>query len=237
MKSSLRLLAAAGVSLLAVATASAADLPSRKFAPVAPVAYAPAFSWTGFYAGLQGGYQWGSTSGAWNTIPPGAATPYSYDPTGWMIGGHLGYNYQINQIVVGLEGDVEWADLKATRASAVPLFYHTTSIDWQASLRARLGVAVDRALIYVTGGLAYADVGYSLGGAVGTPPVLSYSKDKWGWTAGAGVEYAFTNNITGRVEYRYTDFGSVSGVSIANAVTDSAKLNSHAVRVGLSYKF
>lgn len=242
MKNSIRLLAAAGVSLLAVATASAADLPSRRYAPAAaPVAFVPAFTWTGFYVGLQGGYQWATTKGSYNTIPAGVATNYSYDPSGWMIGGHVGYNYQINQFVFGVEGDVEWADLKATRRSVVPATFNRTNVDWQASLRARAGVAFDRALIYATAGVAYAEVNYSFGTTVGGVPVapalLSYSKDKWGWTVGAGVEYAFTNNLTGRVEYRYTDFGRVTGVSAINAVTDSAKLNAHAVRAGISYKF
>lgn len=234
MKHSIRLLAAAGVSLLAVATASAADLPSRRMAPVAaPVAFVPAFSWTGFYVGLQGGYQWASTGGSYNTVPAGVPVAYSYDPKGWLFGGHLGYNYQINQVVFGLEGDVEWSNVKRSHIAAAGI-YHQTQIDWQASLRARLGLAVDRALIYVTGGLAYADMNYSQGN-LGLAPNIAYSKSKFGYTVGAGVEYAFTNNITGRVEYRYTDFGRVSA---ANAAwTDSAKTDAHAVRVGASYKF
>ncbi|MGL4811440.1 MAG: outer membrane protein, partial [Beijerinckiaceae bacterium] len=163
-----------------------------------------------------------------------------YDSDGWMIGGHIGYNYQINQFVVGLEGDIEWSDSKKTALYTAPIgWYHRTSMEWQASLRARFGIAFDRTLLYVTGGLAYADInhqfGTTLGGVPVAPALLSYGKDKWGWTVGAGVEHAFTNNFTARLEYRYTDFGRISAASATFA--DSAKVNSHAIRAGISYKF
>ena len=244
MKNSVRLLAAASVSLLAVATASAADLPSRRMAPVAaPVAFVPAFTWTGFYVGLQGGYQWATTKGTSTTVPVTAGYPYnySYDSNGWMFGGHVGYNYQINQFVIGVEGDIEWADVNSTRLNAATATFNRTNIDWQASLRARVGVAFDRALIYATAGAAYANVNYAFGNTIAgvpvAPAVLSYGRDKWGWTVGAGVEYAFTNNLTGRIEYRYTDYGRINAVTVPAAVVDNSKLTVHAVRAGISYKF
>ncbi|MGL4325588.1 MAG: outer membrane protein [Beijerinckiaceae bacterium] len=217
-----------------IGAASAADLPSRK---VAPVAFVPAFSWTGFYVGLQGGYQWGRTTGTLANAAGLLPDPAAYNPNGMMVGAHVGYNYQINQIVVGLEGDLEWSDLSGRGISVSLARYHTTNVDWQASIRARLGIAIDRALIYVTGGVAFADVNHTIGFTPAVLPYHSYGSMRTGWTAGAGLEYAFTNNWTGRVEYRYADYGKTSATSIANNSNDRSHLTTHAVRVGVSYKF
>jgi outer membrane immunogenic protein len=246
------LLATAAVAALSTG-AFAADLPSSKMAPIAP-AYAPIYSWTGFYVGLQGGYQWGSTTGRTTVtgVVPNVVAVYDYDPKGGVFGAHAGYNYQFGSIVAGVEGDVEWSGLRETGGYAiggvaVPLNSHRTKVDWQGSVRGRLGFAIDRALIYATGGVAFADMNYRVfdgAGLVGTPGnTYSHSSTRVGWTLGGGLEYALTNNITMRGEYRYTRFNSqtgtfpAAGAAPALAFNDRARTDIHTLRAGISYKF
>lgn len=228
----------ASAALAALSTASlAADLPSRKGPPVAPI-YVPVFTWTGFYVGLQGGYAWGDSKG---TIGNAVGVPvlgYSYDTKGGVFGGHVGYNYQFSpNFVAGVEGDLEWSGLKDSLTS-VPLgLTHSTKVEWQGSVRARLGVAFDRALIYATGGVAFADVKHSVATFPGGVSLLSGSDTRAGWTLGAGLEYALTNNVTVRGEYRYTDYGSNTATNVLLNASDNHKLQIHTVRAGVSYKF
>ena len=236
------LLAAAALGALSTASL-AADLPSSKGPPIAPVVYMPAFTWTGFYVGLQGGYAWGDTNWRATTIAGAAVDNGTHDSSGWMFGGHVGYNQQIGQFVVGLEGDLEWANIRGNGTGlAVPPgtpMFHNTKIDWQGSVRARAGFAFDRALIYATGGVAFADVNHSYGSTLVAPAfaTASYSDTKAGWTVGGGLEYAFTNNITGRAEYRYTDYGRISTTNAVAGLNVSSKVTTHAIRAGVSYKF
>ncbi len=230
MRFAIRTLAAASVSLIAV-SAQAADLPSSKMSPAAPIFLA--YNWTGFYVGLQGGYQWGRNR---HTIAGAVVDGVSYDPKGWMFGGHVGYNVQVNQLVFGFEGDVEWTNTRATGAypGAAAPFSHRTRIDWQGSLRGRFGFAFDRALIYLTGGAAFANIKHNINSA----PNINYSDTRFGWTIGAGLEYALTNNITARGEYRYTDYGRSSNtVAVPAALSFRDRVSTHAVRLGVSYKF
>jgi outer membrane immunogenic protein len=223
------MLVSAGVIGLS-GTAYAADLPS---APIeAPAVTLPlAFDWTGFYVGAQIGYAWGNS----DTDFTGGFTTSSTDPDGVVGGVHIGYNAQFNQIVVGLEGDIEASSMSGDESSG-GAFGSTSSVDvnWQGSVRARLGYAMDNVLPYITGGVAFADV--DVDSAITGFSSSSYSDTLTGWTVGAGVEYAFTQNITGRVEYRYTDFGDTNG-EVDGGETASTDLKTHAVRVGISYKF
>jgi outer membrane immunogenic protein len=235
------------------AGAFAADLPSRRAAP--PVfAAAPAFTWTGFYVGAQAGYGWGNDESkpVLGGIVVTDGVFGEYDTDGFVGGVHAGYNHQIGNFVLGLEGDIEAADLSGGRTLANPALpgislSFGTSIDWQGSLRARAGFAADRALFYVTGGLAYANIantytvtaagGNILGLTPGTYPV-SFDDTQWGWTLGTGVEYAFTSNLTARVEYRYTRFDSFENrlVDVAGIGLEQEP-DFHTARIGVSYKF
>jgi outer membrane immunogenic protein len=245
----------AAASLIAGATAaSAADLPSRTMAPMAPMISAvPVFTWTGFYIGAQVGYAWGDDEddfpanavvvGPGNTFVPFEGG-FGGDNDSFLAGVHAGYNYQIGSIVVGIEGDVEglFGDdddddfngvvFNGTTGLPATYAFNGNTLDWQGSIRGRVGFAFDRALVYATGGFAFGGVsgGFSNG-------VLNDGDDTiTGWTLGAGLEYAFTNNLTTRVEYRYTSFeGNDSVFNGANFGGD--ELDFHAVRVGLSYKF
>ncbi|MBN9081596.1 MAG: hypothetical protein BGP04_11360 [Rhizobiales bacterium 62-17] len=211
------LLTAVALSAMA-STAMAADLPRRAPAPApAPMYVAPIFTWTGFYVG-------GQLGGAWS----------ANNTNGFIGGGHVGYNYQMNNsFVVGLEGDFEGTSLKGSRAF-FPGVLVKNRINWQASIRARAGVAFDRALIYATGGVAFAGLRNEL---IAPPFSVSASNTRTGWTIGAGVEYALTNNWSARVEYRYADFGRRNdgfGFLFAN---NNNRVQEHAVRVGVSYRF
>ena len=230
------LLGTAAVVALTV-TASAADLPSRK----APVAYAPvamAYSCTGFYVGGRIGYAWAETRGrVYN--PGGVFVGADTVKAQGLLGGvHAGYNMQSGSIVYGLEADLEAANVRGSK-TLINGDFVKTRLGTQGSLRGRLGYAIDRTLLYVTGGLAIADIQntYLLGGRV--PAIDSISKTRFGWTLGAGIEYAIANNWTARAEYRYTDFGTKSDTLVMTypGFTSKNHVTDHAVRLGVSYKF
>jgi outer membrane immunogenic protein len=205
------LLASAGTIALA-SQAFAADLPSRAPPPVY-VPPVPIFTWTGFYLGGQVGYAWGTQKA--NVELPNGIIFASRSAEGVIGGGHVGYNYQVNQWVLGIEGSVDGTSLSKTftpTGQIFPLFpafgvTYKTSVPIEGSIRGRLGVAWDRVLLYATGGVAFAGVEQTF-----TSPVrsLSQSTTRVGWTVGAGLEYAVTNNWSVGVEYRYSDFGNYS---------------------------
>ncbi len=140
------------------ATAFAADLPSRKEAPVY-IAPAPVFSWTGFYVGAEFGGQWGnnSTSLVNNYTGNTLLTTGSYNTSGVVGGGLVGYNYQINQFVLGVEGDLTGSSNQgrfSTNAFGLAASQNS-QYGFGAGVRGRLGFALDHTLIYATGGWAY----------------------------------------------------------------------------------
>jgi len=220
------------------AAASAADLPSR-VAP-APVAVVPVFTWTGFYVGAQAGYAWGDSDsrlfvGGVDVTAAAFPDGTDYDTDGFVGGVHAGYNVQFGSFVVGVEGDIEAASIDGDRSFTDLGVAASTDIDFQGSLRARAGVAFDRALLYVTGGLAFANIENTYTD-IGTGDSVSFDDTEWGWTLGAGVEYAVTNNLSVRGEYRYTKFDDVENV-IDGLGTVEQDSDFHTVRVGVSYKF
>jgi outer membrane immunogenic protein len=234
------------VALAALAgSAFAADLPSRKEAPVyiAPV---PVFSWTGFYVGADIGGAFGQTNlhsdwSGWNS--------HSLDTSGVMGGGYVGYNYQLNQnFVIGVEGDFQgtsadktWSWVGSNVLGDANVYTVKTQLNWLASVNGRLGVAYDRALFYAIGGAAWAEGKGTLTGAAPSGLFIgsvSSSKTLSGYDVGGGVEYAFTPNWVGRVEYRYYDFGKNNlnpWVSTFTPLRLETSVNT--VRVGLAYLF
>jgi outer membrane immunogenic protein len=221
------------VALLAsTAGVPAADLPT---APPANRAAGPLMvllhDWTGFYAGAQVGYGWGQSSGTQNangTFFP--VVPYAIDPAGALAGGHVGFNYQTNALVVGAEADIEASNLNgSTTISAFDQTYvFNVKAETLASVRGRVGWAQDRLMLYGTGGVAW--------GYVTTPPLDTLNGWRTGWTAGAGAEYALPHNWSAKIEYRYTDLGRASSFDPNLNSTDDNKLNFHAVRLGVSRK-
>ena len=219
------------LALLGAGTgALAADLPSRQPPPVP--ALGKLHSWAGFYVGGHGGYASTSRDTSLSSVIGPVLTldvangvfPRRVDgQSDGAIGGvQAGYNLQIGKFVVGLEADASWLDSRVTtRFSAVdpgPIFpgaltnsSYQSDVDWLSTVRARAGLAFDRTLIYVTGGLAIGDVKntFSVGiPSVGyTPPPWSNRGVELGWSAGAGLEYAITDSISLKAEYLHYDLG------------------------------
>jgi outer membrane immunogenic protein len=228
--------------------AKAADMPMK--APPMRVVQPVPFSWTGFYVGGSAGLISQNTVGTdlgdgsggafWNT----AGDQYGIPGISGLVGVNVGYNYQLsNNIVLGIEADIAWSGLNNS--------YNTTSyglnceggctlsvgskLEALGTVRARIGYAFDRALLYATGGLAFGKVknyAFDL-----HDPTYNANTDSWrtGWTAGGGLEYAVTNNWTVRVEALYVDLGTTSG-SISGC-SFGFKNQYTLGRFGLNYKF
>ncbi len=226
---------------LAASSAIAADLPSRKIAPVAPVmTVAPVFSWTGIYAGVNGGYGFSANGSKVKSSVHAARSFRSEHKGGFVGGGQLGYNYQIGSVVVGLETDINYADLR--QRASIGRYDARTRVNWFGTVRPRIGfLPTERLMVYGTGGLAYGDVSTKAGrGAVNFVQTGKDSKVRVGWTLGGGVEYALTDNVSLKGEYDYVDLGSkklrMAGVGAINDGV-SRKTQFHVIRAGLNYRF
>jgi len=211
-------------------SALAADLPYRAPPPYAPPI--PIFTWTGIYIGGQIGYAWGKDS--YTVYSPVAVFSDHFAPNGVIGGAHVGYNLQFNQFVMGLEGDVDGAGYRKSFNTGLVTYGARSSV--QGSIRARVGLALDRALLYVTGGAAFAGFNTTYASFTGTD---SFSKTLAGWTVGGGIEYAVTNNWSIRAEYRYADFGHAQDYIARSNVGSFVRHHEteNAVRAGFSYKF
>ncbi len=213
-------LAAAGLLALGVTAASAADLPARAPMPTKAPAYLPAYNWTGFYIGINGGGGWGRGDFS------APAFPASFNTSGGLVGGTLGYNWQASQAVFGLETDIDWSGIKGSGPCGVTTC--STSNTFLGTFRGRLGYAWDRVLPYITGGLAYGNINTNVA-AFG-----SGNSTKAGWTLGGGLEFAIAGPWTAKVEYLYADLGR--GGSIAALAGDS-KFTANILRGGVNYRF
>jgi outer membrane immunogenic protein len=233
----------------AIGSAQAADMPVK-----APVYIAP-FTWTGVYLGINAGYGWADSTGStFCTDPfgvtggPGCPTAQAsaLSPKGGFVGGQIGANYQTGMFVWGVEADIQVAHINdAFTSTAVP-FAGTTmtrsvGMDWFGTVRGRLGIAFwDRALIYGTGGVMYAEEVANTSVIAPISAVAQSSSTHTGWVAGAGLEYAFTNNISAKVEGLFYDLGSeaVVGTTVTNFTqTGNYKYSGSMVRLGANLKF
>jgi outer membrane immunogenic protein len=214
---------ALGILLTSFAGAAcAADLPAPPAAPYskAPPMLSPVTNWSGFYIGAMGGYASENTS----------------DPVGvkgGFGGGTVGYNWQFNTIVAGIEADGAFADISnsATAAGVTA----TAKIDALATVRGRVGAAFDQVLLYGTAGLALADTKLT---ASGFGVTISDTKTQTGWTAGAGVEWMFLPRWSLKAEYLYRRFDSVTvfgGIVPGGISTGTLAINSG--QFGVNYHF
>jgi len=204
------LAAAASVSLAAPVLAADAIIeqpPEPPMAEVAPQAYL----WSGGYLGGYGEYKWGEFD----------AAP-TQDANGFGGGVYGGYNWQSDNIVYGVEGDIGYSGADFSTAGL------TGEQGFNGSLRARIGMDVNPFMVYATGGIAATR-------AELTSTTGSDTNTHVGWTAGAGAEAFLTENITTRLEYRYTDYQSknynLGGTNVSSGFDD------HSVRVGIGMKF
>lgn len=236
-------------SLLAVTSASAADLPVYSKAPPVAVVY----DWTGPYIGLNLGYSFGrgTTDGTYTNgsllAVNTTVTPISgrADVNGFIGGGQLGYNWQFGSWVTGLEGDIQFSNERGSGVVctvACPVnvpFTRDYKLDWFGTARGRIGfLPAERILLYATGGLAYGN----FSGSSWTLPmnIGTWSSLKAGWTVGAGVEAALGWNWSVKFEYLYMDLGNVGGSSAINGLNQwvfNTKFTDSIARVGLNYKF
>lgn len=219
---------AAAIALLFSGTAHAADLPRRPPPPVQPVVRPLPFSWTGFYIGVNGG--WGQGRSRFNFDDLGVNTGH-FGTSGWLGGATMGYNLQTGPLVVGLESDIDWANLSGSTACPISGLTCQTQNDWLGTVRGRVGVAFDRVLPYVTGGLAVGDINASI------PSVGSATQTNAGWAVGGGLEYALTNNWSTKVEYLHVDLGSFDCTTCSATPPVNVRLNEDIVRGGINYKF
>jgi outer membrane immunogenic protein len=243
-----RLFITAMLSIAVAGTALAADLPQPPQVQ-APVAYiptvAPVYNWGGIYVGINGGWGWGQSS--WTVGPAGAFTPAvtgSTSDTGGLVGGTVGANFQADAFVFGVEGDWDYSGINTGTTGAVCSTFGTcqTGNNWLATARARVGYAADRVLFFGTAGGAFANMQTTYSG-------VQSSTTKAGWTAGAGVEWAFADNWTAKVEYLYIDLGTFNGNCSTAACTTvpggtggpvlpvSASLTENLIRAGVNFKF
>ena len=203
---------AGALATLVAGAACAADLPRRSMSP-APYFAAKSFSWTGVYAGLNAGYDFGNTSNS--------AKGVIGSVRGGSLGGTVGYNQQIQNFVIGAEGDLAAANVQGSTGS------NSAKVNSIGTLRARAGFAADRALVYATGGYA--------GGQTKVTNGTDGSKWLNGYAIGGGLEYAFTNNISAKAEYLYMNLGSQI-LFPANLPTPSS-YSSSVIRAGVNYHF
>jgi outer membrane immunogenic protein len=246
-----------GVALLcgiAAGQAFAADLPPAPPVYKAPAVYAPPpqFSWTGFYIGgnLGGGRNHGSVADSFGLFNWGVN-----NQTTFVGGGQVGANYQFNSFVVGVEGDFDWFanNNNSGGGTAIPgLAGATTTISgsnngrWLTTVTGRLGYAFDRVLVYAKGGGAWVGSNNLTLLNVPTGATVSFgnSNTNTGWVVGGGVEYAFFNNWTAKVEYDYVGLSNntftVPGtfpVGVAGDVLSTSSRNIQMVTVGVNYLF
>jgi outer membrane immunogenic protein len=198
----------------------------------APYNPAPVYSWTGLYVGAHAGGAWNRLSGD-GTFGGGSATA-----NGPLGGLQLGYNYQIGQFVVGVEGEYAWSNVKySTALFAGSLTYKN---DYYATAALRLGYAFDRTLVYGKVGGAWTHEKWD--GNDGAGGTLTSSSSRKGVMLGAGVEYAFLNNWSAKLEYNYLNFPSLipsfaTTGTLTVAGVANLSLTTHIVKAGVNYRF
>ncbi len=249
------------------APAFAADIISEEPPMPAPVEYSEPSDWTGLYVGGQAGVAFGGSRGAAGVegFPDDSGTFRSKRDTGFTGGGHVGYDRQIGNVIVGGVADFNYID-KDRRAGVVledgtvddSAYSNKTKVEYFGTVRGKAGYAMDRVAVYGTGGLAYGKVKNDRSGdatfvsASGTAYDVTgdSDKDKVGYTVGAGVDVLATQNVSFGLEYLYTDLGkaksqadfdAVSAVAAGDPADFSAETKTdvdfHSVMAKASYRF
>jgi outer membrane immunogenic protein len=209
--------------LTAPLAAQAADLSPPRYPE--PAYVVPMANWSGFYLGLNGGYLWGTSD--WT----GGAGTFKVSPGGFIGGGTIGYNFQADAFVVGIEGDIDYVDAKDT-ASAAICAGCTFKDTWLATVRGRIGYSFGPWLPFLTGGGAWGNAEVTTAGG-------TVSDTRGGWTAGGGIEYAFLGPWSAKLEYLYVDLGTATCTAAACGLPADAKIDftANVLRAGLNYRF
>ncbi len=218
-------------------SAGAGDLPIPAKGP-APE-FLPPPRWSGFYVGINGGGGLGPTSQTLTVDPLiaalGVSTTGTYEVSGALLGATLGYNRQAGSWVFGIEGDIDWSSIGGQVTGPVmgiPATFET-QMPWLNTFRARVGYAFGSFLPYITGGGAFGGVRATDAITIpGSGNVLGGLSDvRLGWTAGAGLEYAFNQDLSAKIEYLYVDLGSDI------LVLDDVKFSAYLIRGGVNLRF
>jgi outer membrane immunogenic protein len=211
-------------ALVGAQCAAAADLSVAPLYKAPPAQVTQAYNWTGFYIGANGGGGWGHSY--WDANATGM------NLSGAQVGGTAGYNWQAGNAVFGLEGDLDWSNLKGSATSALCPFGCNTSDTWLSTVRGRAGYAFGSVLPYITGGLAVGDI------RAGFPGFATASATNAGWTVGGGLEVALPGNWSAKAEYLHVDLGRFDcGIDCGAAGTDNVSMHDNVVRAGLNYHF
>jgi outer membrane immunogenic protein len=240
------ILGAVAALALGPAATLAADLPVKAPPPVV------LYDWTGFYIGGAAG---GSLGGSNHYDPTGVRlTADGYNVKGGLVGGTLGYNWQVSSFVFGFEGDVSWVGeygshndnnsvIFASPGTPTSLFADPgiqsfTRENWLATARGRVGYAVDNLLFYGTGGYAAAGVDVGVKSALTNVLIASSNETRSGWTAGAGLEWGFLPSWSAKFEVLYMKFENRPFFTLlADGPRSSVTLDDYVVRFGINYRF
>jgi outer membrane immunogenic protein len=241
------LLTTVGLVAISVVPALAADLPARTYTKAPPVA--PVYNWSGFYVGLDGGGA--SSHNCWNLTsaigvgPIPTTSEGCHDATGGLVGGQVGYRWQMTNWVFGVEAQGDWADLKGSNTSslaALAPLVNQTKIDAIGLFTGQVGYAWNNVLWYAKGGAAVTDNKYS--GLLAALVIDSAKETRWGGAVGTGVEVGFAPGWSVGVEYDHLFMGSHSvafGLSLAPALigtrTDNIKQDVDMGTVRVNYTF
>jgi outer membrane immunogenic protein len=243
-------------ALALTASANAADLYRGPAGGLKDEPYVSVDSWTGYYVGVNGGYAWsadndqfarpGSTCSVLSTNCPAVYPAFGgLNPEGGFGGGQVGYNLQgafhTPWLVIGVEADIQGADISDSATVSVPKSSFDSKLDWFGTARGRIGYATDRALFYFTGGAAIGDLQKSADFRPSGGSLYTFDGTVGGYVLGGGIEYKITPAWSLKAEYQYLNFGqnvpaNSSGVELASNFkrVDDAY---HTVRLGLNYHF
>jgi outer membrane immunogenic protein len=230
-------LGAIAALVLGTTAGSAADLPMKAKAPPLEAIY----DWTGFYIGIAGGGSLGTSN-----HEDRFDNPYTlgYNVKGGLVGGTVGYNWQMSNFVFGLEGDLSWVSEIGTHPDDGPVgdptFSSSTKENWLATARARFGYAVNNLLFYGTGGYAGAGVQAAIKNSFTNAVIVSSTTTRNGWTVGAGLEWGFAPNWSAKFEYlymRFDDNKAFNTLGLADGPRGSVPLDDNVVRAGINYRF
>lgn len=238
-----------GFAALPVAAGHAADMPMK-----APPVAAAVYSWTGFYLGGEVGGGWSRSTTT--NINPSGGFPAGFvngpiDMSGVLGGGYAGYNYQINNIVLGIDGYYDGADLTGSGIDLSPTTGNISNknekMKWDAAITGRLGLTVNNWLFFVKGGWAWAgfsgnSVSVTPGGALVGSGTSSDTRN--GGTVGVGVEYGFTPQWSAKLEYDYVKFqtasytsSNVSAAGVPSTPAHTATSDLNGLKAGVAYRF
>jgi outer membrane immunogenic protein len=228
---------AAWAGVVVGGSAQAADM-ATKAPPLAPPL---AYSWAGFYVGGEAGWAWSHIQ---HCDTPAFCSPF-FNSDGFVGGGTAGYNWQLPNLVAGLETDFSGASVKGT-TTTTPAFgcgapaICYTKMDWFGTVRGRIGPSYDNWFLYLTGGYAYGEIKAGLGSS--SPPFgVAASATESGWTLGAGIEYGLpAKNWSVKLEYLYLDFRNLfydTAHICGNLDCTSVHDQFNVLRLGLNYRF